>query len=75
MHETCSGVFFHFDLSSPSPAVPLSFFPTPDNVTYGYSDFGSWMVTFETVSCESWAGYGNDTASHTFHSALKQPVD
>jgi hypothetical protein len=54
-----SGFFLHFDLSSPSPSVPLSFFPV--NASYGYSDFGSWIVDFERVSCERWAGWGNQS--------------
>jgi len=53
-----AGVYLHFDLSSPSPAIPLSFFP---NASYG--DYGAWLITFESVSCQHWAGYRNDTAS------------
>ncbi|GAA6027503.1 hypothetical protein JCM8097_007894 [Rhodosporidiobolus ruineniae] len=51
----------HFDLSTPSPSIPLSFFPTNESF-YGYSDFGSWIVDFETVSCENWTGWGNQSA-------------
>ncbi|BGP47897.1 hypothetical protein JCM10450v2_003762 [Rhodotorula kratochvilovae] len=55
-----NNVSLHFDLSSPSPSIPLSFFPT--NATYGYDEFGGWLVDFERVSCERWAGWGNETA-------------
>ncbi|BGO99473.1 RlpA-like double-psi beta-barrel-containing protein domain-containing protein [Rhodotorula toruloides] len=55
-----AGFFLHFDLSSPSPSIPLSFFPV--NASYGYDDFGSWIVEFEQVSCERWAGWGNQSA-------------
>ncbi|KAM0750449.1 hypothetical protein T439DRAFT_252844 [Meredithblackwellia eburnea MCA 4105] len=58
-----AGTFFHFDLSSPSPSIPLSWFPTPNETTYGYSDFGVWLIEFSSVSCSNWAGYQNDTAS------------
>lgn len=54
-----AGQYFHFDLSSPSPSIPLSFFP--QSPTYG--DYGAWLITFESVSCKFWAGYQNDTAS------------
>ncbi|GAA5987966.1 hypothetical protein JCM5350_007838 [Sporobolomyces pararoseus] len=53
--------FFHFDLSVPSPALNLSFFPS--NLSYyGYDDFGSWIVDFEQTSCENWQGWNNETA-------------
>ncbi|GAA5956240.1 hypothetical protein JCM21900_006580 [Sporobolomyces salmonicolor] len=55
-----NGMYFHFDLATPSPALPLSFFPT--NSSYGYSDFGSWLVQFETTSCANWAGWSNQSA-------------
>ncbi|BGP15918.1 hypothetical protein JCM10213v2_003910 [Rhodosporidiobolus nylandii] len=45
----------HFDLSTPSPSIPMSFFPTNESY-YGYKDFGSWIVSYEQVSCEHWAG-------------------
>ncbi|GAA5885527.1 hypothetical protein JCM6882_007454 [Rhodosporidiobolus microsporus] len=52
---------YHFDLSTPSPSIPLTFFPTNESY-YGYSDFGAWIIEFEQVSCEEWAGWGNETA-------------
>ncbi|GAA5959585.1 hypothetical protein JCM3765_007205 [Sporobolomyces pararoseus] len=53
--------FFHFDLSVPSPALNLSFFPS--NLSYyGYEDFGSWIIDFEQTSCENWQGWNNETA-------------
>ncbi|GAA5970847.1 hypothetical protein JCM11641_004478 [Rhodosporidiobolus odoratus] len=51
----------HFDLSAPSPSIPMSFFPTNESF-YGYSDFGSWLVRYEEVSCEYWAGWTNETS-------------
>ncbi|GJN89124.1 hypothetical protein Rhopal_002098-T1 [Rhodotorula paludigena] len=54
-----AGFSLHFDLSAPSPSVPLSFFPV--NSSYGYSDYGGWAVEFEQVSCDNWAGWSNQT--------------
>ncbi|GAA5875574.1 hypothetical protein JCM8547_007585 [Rhodosporidiobolus lusitaniae] len=51
---------YHFDLSTPSPSIPLSFFPTNESF-YGYSDFGAWLIHFEQVSCEEWEGWTNET--------------
>jgi hypothetical protein len=58
--QTNSNVSIHFDISSPSPSVPASFFPTNESY-YGYDDFGSWYVDYEEVSCERWAGWDNST--------------
>jgi len=57
-----AGHFLNFDLSFPSPAIPSDFFPS--NVTeYGYSDFGVWNVSYQTVPCTpNWAGSGDSSA-------------
>ncbi|GAA6007896.1 hypothetical protein JCM10207_004916 [Rhodosporidiobolus poonsookiae] len=55
-----AGTSLHFDLSAPSPSIPLSWLPSNESY-YGYSDFGSWIIEFEQVSCEAWAGWGNET--------------
>jgi hypothetical protein len=53
-----AGHFINFDLAFPSPAgaIPSSFFPS--NATeYGYTDFGVWNITYESVACTpDWAG-------------------
>ncbi|GAA5829077.1 hypothetical protein JCM5353_000888 [Sporobolomyces roseus] len=53
--------YFHFDLSVPSPALDFSFFPT-NRSYYGYDDFGSWIIRFDQVDCQNWAGWTNETA-------------
>ncbi|GAA5911429.1 uncharacterized protein JCM6883_005755 [Sporobolomyces salmoneus] len=52
--------FFHFDLSVPSPALNMSFFPSNASY-YGYEDFGSWIIDFEQTTCENWSGWKNET--------------
>ncbi|TCD62922.1 hypothetical protein EIP91_006220 [Steccherinum ochraceum] len=50
------GQYINFDLAWPSPAIPNDFFPS--NVSlYGYTDFGVWNVSYQTVDClQEWAG-------------------
>lgn len=57
-----AGQYINFDLVYPSSAIPDDFFPS--NVTlYGYTDFGVWNVTYESVSCVSdWEGGQDSTA-------------
>ncbi|KAH8107247.1 RlpA-like double-psi beta-barrel-protein domain-containing protein-containing protein [Cristinia sonorae] len=51
-----SGQYINFDLAWPSPAIPDDFFPSNASL-YGYTDFGVWNVTYQTVDCLSeWAG-------------------
>jgi len=52
----------NFDLVWPSVAIPDDFFPS--NATlYGYTDFGVWNISYETVSCQSnWAGWKDSAA-------------
>jgi len=54
------GFQIHFDLALPSPALNLSFFPS-DEGRFGYRDFGVWIIDYEAVSCEEWAGWSNRT--------------
>ncbi|TFK93729.1 hypothetical protein K466DRAFT_642631 [Polyporus arcularius HHB13444] len=50
------GQYINFDLAWPSVAIPDDFFPS-DEAFYGYTDFGVWNVTYQTVDClENWAG-------------------
>ncbi|KNZ62180.1 hypothetical protein VP01_1302g1 [Puccinia sorghi] len=52
------GFQIHFDLALPSPALNQSFFPS-DVERFGYEDFGVWIIDYEAVSCEQWAGWSN----------------
>ncbi|KAG0142297.1 hypothetical protein CROQUDRAFT_50492 [Cronartium quercuum f. sp. fusiforme G11] len=54
----------HFDLALPSPALNLSFFPS-DVALYGYDDFGIWDVEYQSISCEHWDGWKNESALGT----------
>ncbi|RDB25131.1 hypothetical protein Hypma_007748 [Hypsizygus marmoreus] len=51
-----AGQYLNFDLAFPSAAIPNDFFPS--NVAlYGYTDFGVWNITYQSVSCEAnWTG-------------------
>ncbi|KAI0281047.1 RlpA-like double-psi beta-barrel-protein domain-containing protein-containing protein [Russula aff. rugulosa BPL654] len=57
-----AGNYLNFDLAFPSSSIPSNFFPS--NVTlYGYSDFGVWNISYQSVSCASnWSG-SNDAAA------------
>jgi len=50
------GAYINFDLAWPSSSIPDDFFPS--NATlYGYTDFGVWNVSYQSVDClESWEG-------------------
>ncbi|KAF8904447.1 RlpA-like double-psi beta-barrel-protein domain-containing protein-containing protein [Gymnopilus junonius] len=51
-----AGAYLNFDLAYPSKGVPDDFFPS-DEVVYGYTDFGVWNVTYQSVPClDSWTG-------------------
>ncbi|KAJ7703030.1 RlpA-like double-psi beta-barrel-protein domain-containing protein-containing protein [Mycena rosella] len=53
------GQYINFDLAYPSAAIPDDFFPSNASY-YGYTDFGVWNVTYQTVDClTSWAGAKN----------------
>ncbi|KAJ7217887.1 RlpA-like double-psi beta-barrel-protein domain-containing protein-containing protein, partial [Mycena pura] len=53
--------YINFDLAYPSPAIPGDFFPSNESY-YGYTDFGVWNVSYETVSCTNWNGWKNAAA-------------
>ncbi|KAJ7446227.1 RlpA-like double-psi beta-barrel-protein domain-containing protein-containing protein [Mycena galericulata] len=56
------GQYINFDLAYPSPAIPDDFFPSNASY-YGYTDFGVWNVSYQTVSCiPNWAGAHNAAA-------------
>ncbi|KAL4074223.1 RlpA-like double-psi beta-barrel-protein domain-containing protein-containing protein [Scleroderma yunnanense] len=50
------GHYLNFDLAWPSVSIPDTFFPS-DPSLYGYSDFGVWNISYNTVSCEYWQGW------------------
>jgi len=56
------GAYLNFDLAFPSQAIPSNFFPSNASY-YGYTDFGVWNVSYETVACiPNWAGSHNAAA-------------
>ncbi|KAF7361749.1 Expansin-like EG45 domain-containing protein [Mycena venus] len=56
------GQFINFDLAYPSRAIPDDFFPSNESF-YGYTDFGVWNVSYQTVSClPNWKGANNKAA-------------
>lgn len=61
-HPNQAGAFINFDLAWPSSSIPDDFFPS--NVSlYGYTDFGVWNVSYDSVSCtDEWAGRGDAAA-------------
>ncbi|KAJ7594313.1 RlpA-like double-psi beta-barrel-protein domain-containing protein-containing protein [Mycena floridula] len=56
-----AGAQLNFDLSFPSQAIPSDFFPS-DAELYGYTDFGVWNISYQSVDCQQWAGYSNPAA-------------
>jgi len=56
-----SGQYLNFDLAYPSSAIPANFFPSNETL-YGYKDFGVWNITYASVSCERWKGWGDNAA-------------
>ncbi|KAI0344706.1 hypothetical protein BDW22DRAFT_1354845 [Trametopsis cervina] len=61
-HPNQGGAFINFDLAWPSSSIPDDFFPSNASL-YGYTDFGVWNVTYDSVSClDDWAGK-NDAAA------------
>ncbi|KAJ7902003.1 RlpA-like double-psi beta-barrel-protein domain-containing protein-containing protein [Mycena olivaceomarginata] len=54
--------YLNFDLAYPSRAIPDDFFPSNESY-YGYTDFGVWNVSYQTVPCiPNWAGANNKAA-------------
>lgn len=49
------GFDMHFDLAWPSQAISKSFFP-------GNHDYGVWNVSYQSVSCQNWAGFSDKAA-------------
>jgi len=51
-----AGSYLNFDLAFPSSSISNNFFPS--NVSlYGYTDFGVWNISYQSVSCASnWSG-------------------
>ncbi|KAG9316281.1 RlpA-like double-psi beta-barrel-protein domain-containing protein-containing protein [Chiua virens] len=57
------GAYLNFDLAWPSTSIPNSFFPS-DAALYGMPllDFGVWNISYQSVSCQEWEGYQNQSA-------------
>jgi len=55
------GQYLNFDLAYPSSAIPDNFFPSNEKL-YGYKDFGVWNITYASVSCKEWKGWGDKAA-------------
>ncbi|KAI0268753.1 RlpA-like double-psi beta-barrel-protein domain-containing protein-containing protein [Gloeopeniophorella convolvens] len=57
-----AGAFLNFDLAFPSSSIPDDFFPSNQSL-YGYTDFGVWNISYQSVSCTShWPGSKNAAA-------------
>ncbi|KAJ3724688.1 RlpA-like double-psi beta-barrel-protein domain-containing protein-containing protein [Lentinula raphanica] len=56
-----AGHDLNFDLAFPSTSIPSNFFPSNASY-YGYTDFGVWNISYESVSCSNWEGW-NDAAA------------
>jgi len=55
-HPNQGGAYINFDLAWPSSSIPDDFFPSDASV-YGFTDFGVWNVSYQTVDCiQDWAG-------------------
>jgi len=55
------GAYLNFDLAWPSTSIPNDFFPS-NAALYGFTDFGIWDISYQSVSCQEWEGYTNQTA-------------
>ncbi|EJD02883.1 uncharacterized protein FOMMEDRAFT_156246 [Fomitiporia mediterranea MF3/22] len=56
-----AGHQLNFDLAWPSTSIPDDFFPSNASL-YGYTDFGVWNISYQSVSCDSWMGASNISA-------------
>jgi len=56
-----AGHDLNFDLVWPSSAIPNDFFPSNETL-YGYTDFGVWNISYQTVDCQPWAGWKDAAA-------------
>ncbi|KAG1858445.1 RlpA-like double-psi beta-barrel-protein domain-containing protein-containing protein [Suillus subalutaceus] len=50
------GHYLNFDLAWPSLSIPNDFFPSDESL-YGYTDFGVWNISYQSVSCTNWEGW------------------
>ncbi|CCM01134.1 uncharacterized protein FIBRA_03182 [Fibroporia radiculosa] len=56
------GAYVNFDLAWPSNSIPDDFFPSNASL-YGYTDFGVWNVSYQSVDCmNDWEGAQNAAA-------------
>ncbi|KAH7913494.1 RlpA-like double-psi beta-barrel-protein domain-containing protein-containing protein [Hygrophoropsis aurantiaca] len=55
------GHYLNFDLAWPSTSIPDDFFPS-DEALYGFTDFGVWNISYQSVSCQAWQGWNNASA-------------
>jgi len=55
------GSYLNFDLAWPSSSIPDDFFPS-DAAFYGFTDFGVWNISYQSISCTNWEGYKNAAA-------------
>ncbi|KAJ6625466.1 hypothetical protein B0H10DRAFT_2001442 [Mycena sp. CBHHK59/15] len=68
------GQYINFDLAYPSSAIPDNFFPSNASL-YGYTDFGVWNVSYQTVSClPNWLSVCCP-ANPTFNSYLRPDTE
>ncbi|KAF5370619.1 hypothetical protein D9758_001939 [Tetrapyrgos nigripes] len=56
-----AGNYLNFDLAYPSSAIPDDFFPSNASL-YGYTDFGVWNISYQSVDCSNWAGWKDEGA-------------
>ncbi|KAF5393393.1 hypothetical protein D9757_000733 [Collybiopsis confluens] len=56
-----AGHYLNFDLAYPSNSISSNFFPSNASY-YGYTDFGVWNISYQSVSCSNWEGW-NDAAA------------
>jgi len=69
-----AGAYLNFDLAYPSQAVPTDFFPSNESL-YGYTDFGVWNITYQTVPCEpDWEGSKDAAALGSVSNLGKESV-
>ncbi|KAF9058806.1 RlpA-like double-psi beta-barrel-protein domain-containing protein-containing protein [Rhodocollybia butyracea] len=56
-----AGHDLNFDLAFPSTSIPSNFFPSNASF-YGYTDFGVWNISYQSVSCTNWGGWKDAAA-------------
>ncbi|THV02414.1 hypothetical protein K435DRAFT_963139 [Dendrothele bispora CBS 962.96] len=56
-----AGNYLNFDLAFPSDAIPDDFFPSNASY-YGYTDFGVWNISYQSVNCTQWSGWNDASA-------------